>query len=158
MAILPVSKDKISLQGVYVNLNWSSCTIIQTHDAFYILFRCIIQLFHIVESLQWNAAQHAAVSSTAPFVTFPPNFPIMGSLWRMCHSQVKVRPAVCTLKIKCQDNAWLDWKINICWGGRIRVGHWWDLFRVRAAKLPGHYYIPRDSFFFFLSSRHARFT
>ena len=42
--------------------------------------------------------------------------------------KVKVRHAVCNLKIKCQDNAWLDYKINICWGGHIRGGHWWDLF------------------------------
>ena len=78
MAILPVSKDNLSLQAVYINLNLSSCTIIQTHDAFYILFRCIILLFQMVESRQWNTAQHAAVSSTAPFVIF---FPIVLQLW-----------------------------------------------------------------------------
>lgn len=68
VAILPVSKDNLSLQTVYINLNWSSCTVIQTHDIFYVFFRFIFQLSHQMEYLQWNTAQHAAVSPSAPCV------------------------------------------------------------------------------------------
>ena len=84
-------------------------------------------------SMWWKACSgtlHIMLQSVPlpPLWSFSNCTAVVGSLYRICHSQVKVRPAVCTLKIKSQDNAWLDWKINICWGGLIGGGHWWDLF------------------------------
>ena len=103
VAILPVSKYNLSLQAVLINLNWSSRTIIQTHDAFYILFRCIIQSSCVMESLQWNAAQHAAVSFTAPFAP------------KACSSQANQPVVIGNIMLMLPDNDFLNLRTPSTW-------------------------------------------